>query len=110
MMAIFRKAITVTRQGAGSFVGGVFVPGAPETLTIQASVQPASAEDLQRLHEGQRLTGAVKLYTNDTLLVAQGNQKADIVTTGQGKFEVSVAEVWENGLIPHKSYLCARVV
>jgi hypothetical protein len=108
--AIFRKSVTVKRRAAGSFVAGVWTPGAPSTTTIQASVQPASAEDMQRLPEGQRQTGAVRLYTNDTLLTAKGTQEADIVVTEQGEYEVSVADVWSNGLIPHKSYLCARVV
>ena len=110
MMAIFRKPVTVNRQAAGAYVNGVWVPGAPYQVTIQASVQPASAEDMHRLPEGQRQTGAVKLYTNDALLTAKGDQKADIVVTEQGHYEVSVADVWENGLIPHKAYVCARVV
>ena len=110
MMAIFRKAVTVKRQAAGAYVAGVWVPGAASQVTIQASVQPASAEDMQRLPEGQRQTGAVKLYTSDTLLTSIGDQKADVVVTEQGEYEVSVADVWNNGLIPHKAYLCARVV
>jgi hypothetical protein len=108
--AIFRQSVTVKRRAVGAFVAGVWVPGAPTTTTIQASVQPASAEDIQRLPEGQRQTGAVKLYTNDSLFTAKGTQEADIVVTPQGDYEVSVAEVWDNGLIPHKSYLCVRVV
>lgn len=110
MRAIFRKSVTVKRRAAGSYVAGVWTPGALTTTAIQASVQPASAEDMQRLPEGQRQTGAVRIYTNDALRTATGTQEADIVVTEQGDYEVSVAEAWSNGLIPHNFYLCTRVV
>jgi hypothetical protein len=110
MRAIFRNAITVRRQEPGGYVDAVWVPGEADTLTIQASVQPAGAEDMQRLPEGQRLTGAVRIYTNDLLMTAEGDQKADVVVTSQGRYEVRVAERWENGLIPHNFYLCTRIV
>lgn len=110
MRAIFRQAVTVKRRAAGAFVAGVWTPGALSTIAIQASVQPASAEDLQRLPEGQRETGAVRVYTNDSLLTSSGTQEADIVVTSQGEYEVSIAERWENGLIPHNAYICRRVV
>jgi hypothetical protein len=110
MRARFRKSVTVSRQAAGAFVNGVWVPGAVSTVTIQASVQPASAEDMQRLPEGRRQAGAVKLYTNDALLTEKDDQKADRITIGQGEYEVATADVWDNGIIPHNMYMCARVV
>lgn len=108
--AIFRRPITIRRLAAGSYVDAVWVAGAASTVTIQASVQPASAEDIQRMPEGQRQTGAVKLFTNDALLTAKETQAADVVILPEGEYEVSVAEDWANGLIPHKHYICARIV
>jgi hypothetical protein len=107
---IFRQSVTVRRRANGAFVAGVWTPGALSTTTVQASIQPASAEDMQRLPEGQRQTGAVKLFTADALRTAKGQQEADIIVTTQGEYEVSVAEEWRNGLIPHNAYICARVV
>ena len=109
-MSSFRRAVTVTRQAAGAFVAGVWVPGAESTVTIRASVQPATAEDMQRLPEGRRQTGAVRLYTSAALLTEVGTQKADRITLPTGTYEVAQADQWQNGVLPHNVYLCARVV
>ena len=109
-MSSFRRPVTVTRQAAGGYVAGVWVPGNPFTVTIQASVQPATAEDMQRLPEGRRQTGAVKIYTNSNLMAEIGTQKADRVTLPTGEYEVAQADHWQNGVLPHNVYLCARVV
>lgn len=110
MRARFRKSVTVTRQAAGAYVDGVWTPGGDATLTIQASVQPSSDQDMQRLPEGRRITGAVTLYTNDTLKLALGDQQADRIALASGTYEVEVSENWGNGLIPHNKYVCARIV
>lgn len=110
MRSRFRKSVNVTRQAEGAYTDGVWVQGQPFTHTIQASVQPASAEDMQRLPEGRRQAGAVKLYSSDMLLTEQGTQKADRVNLPHGIYEVAVADYWENGIIPHNAYLCARFV
>ena len=109
-MSSFRRPVTITRQAAGAYVAGVWVPGAESTVTIRASVQPATAEDMQRLPEGRRQTGAVKLYTSAALKTEIGNQKADRVTLPTGTYEVAQADQWQNGVLPHNVYLCARVV
>ena len=110
MRARFRQAVTVTRQPEGGYVDGVWQNDPAGTVAIKASVQPASAEDMQRLPEGRRQTGAVKLFTNDTLLTEKGAQKADVVNLPQGDYEVATAEEWVNGIIPHNAYICARIV
>jgi hypothetical protein len=65
---------------------------------------------MEKLSEGQRQAGAVKIYTDALLNVALGQQEADIVVTSQGEYQVEVAERWENGLIPHNAYVCTRIV
>jgi len=109
-MSSFRRPVTVTRQAAGGYVAGVWVPGNTFTVTIHASVQPATAEDMQRLPEGRRQTGAVKIYTSSTLLTEIGTQKADRIALPTGDYEVAQADQWQNGVLPHNVYLCARVV
>jgi apolipoprotein N-acyltransferase len=109
-MSSFRRTITVSRQAAGSHVNGIWTPGTTTTTTIQASVQPATARDMERLPEGRRQTGAVKVYTSAALLVEQGTQKADRIILPSGTYEVAQADEWQNGVLPHNAYLCARVV
>lgn len=108
--AVFRKPVTVNRPGAGSYVDGFWQQGAPSQLTIQASVQPASQDDMELLPEGRRITGGYRLYTNDTLNLASGTQNADRVVINGADYEVMAEADWSNGIIPHKSYLVARVV
>ena len=109
-MSSFRRPVTISRYGAGSYVNGVWTQSAPFGVTIHASVQPATDRDMQRLPEGRRQTGAVKLFTNDTLLIEIGTQKADRVTLPTGTYEVAQADAWQNGVINHNAYLCVRVV
>ncbi|MBT8412482.1 MAG: hypothetical protein KJP02_11895 [Octadecabacter sp.] len=110
LFAALRKPVTVTRYAAGAYVDGFWQEGGTSPVTITASVQPASQTDMQLLPEGRRLTGAYRLFTDDTMLLASGAQQADRVTIGGAEYEVMAEAVWENGLIPHKSYLVARIV
>jgi len=48
------EIITVERTTAGGYVDGIYVEGATSTFKTLASCQPASAEDLQMLPEGER--------------------------------------------------------
>lgn len=108
--AIFRKPLSVTRYAPGAYVDGFWVEGAPSTIQITASVQPASAEDMQTLPEGRRLTGAYRLFTDDTLFVADGQQQADVVQIDGHPYETMTTAHWHNGIVPHRSYLVSRVV
>lgn len=108
----FRKSVPVERRVAGAYVNGVWAPGAIDldVTSIVASVQPATREDLQRLPEGQRITGVYKLFTNDRLLLARDDQSGDRVQIGGDWYLVTAEEVWDNGLIPHYAYLVTRIV
>lgn len=108
--AVFRKPLTVKRHAAGSYVGGFWTEGSVNPLTIQASVQPASQADMQLLPEGRRITSAYRLYTDDTLLLAKGNQQADRVVVQGEDYEVLAEAHWDNGVLPHKSYVVSRIV
>lgn len=45
---------SVSREAAGSYVNGVFVPGAPTVTSVDAAIQPVTGRDLKSLPEGQR--------------------------------------------------------
>lgn len=110
--AVFRKPVTVKRTQTGSYIDGFWQEGgvvSPDPV-ILASVQPASQDDMQLLPEGRRVTGAYRVYTNDMLNLAIGTQNADRVVINGADYEVMAEAGWANGIIPHKSYLVARVV
>ena len=110
--AVFRQDVAVERREPGAFVDGVWAPGvvSPSVTFIKASVQPASQDDLERLPEGQRITGAYKLFTNDTLRLARDGQEADRVQIGGDWYLVTAAEDWNNGIVPHNVYIVTRIV
>ena len=109
--AIFRKPVTVKRLTPGAYVNGFWVEGTESTVTIRASIQPASSADLKLLPEGKTLGGVYKVFTNEALTVAiEGtNQNGDRLTIGGSDYEVTTPIIWDNGIIPHNEYLVTRV-
>jgi len=94
-------ALSVTRRtpAASTHVAGVWVDGAYTESTIQASVQPAGAEELERLDEGDRTKGAVGVWS-ETELTA-GNEatgtKADQIQYLDEWWEVKKVEPYIGG-------------
>jgi hypothetical protein len=87
---------TVTRRAAATMVKGRAVPGATSTLTIAASVQPASGRDLLQLPEGRRSVETRVVFTATELLVGrQGapNECDHILIDGQD-WEVQQVQSW----------------
>lgn len=108
----FRKPVTVLREGHGSYVNGLWVPGAKLVVTISASVQPISGgQDIQALPEGRRLTDAVKLYTTDAMVMtSDGTQTQPDIIVHEG-YCYEVVSVFKNqsGVISHYKYLAAKI-
>lgn len=96
VQSFLTHTLTVTRRGASQVVRGRVVAPAPTTLTIAASVQPASGRDLLRLPEGRRTTETRVIYTTTQLLVgAQGGaNEADLVQLDGNTWEIQMVEVW----------------
>lgn len=98
--------ITLTRYAPGGYVDGRWVDDDPTPSTIRAAVQPARPTELVNLPEGQRTRGAIKLYTNAPLLVAdvETGQRADVVTyDGRGWVIHETAKYQGFGLLAYKA-------
>lgn len=64
-MALGRRAVSVIRpSGAFDDDTGRWVESAVAPFTIQASVQPVSSRELEKLPEGRRTSGVFKMYTD----------------------------------------------
>lgn len=87
---------TVTRRAAATITSGRAVAGAVTTLTIRASVQPASGRDLMRLEEGRRSNETRVVFTTTKLLVGEqgGANEADLVSIDGASWEVQHVETW----------------
>lgn len=107
----FRQPYTITRTAAGSYVSGLFVAGSQLTLTIQASVQPVSGEDLKPLPEGRRLDDYVKVYTDSDLQMLQEStgKQPDRLTWRGHTYECISADVRQMGVISHFKYIFSKV-
>jgi hypothetical protein len=86
----------VTRAGTGSFVAGVYVPGASSTFSIVASVQPVNPQDLLRLPEGERSTDRKAVYTTTELRTAEAEGAlSDRITYRGSTYEVESVNPWD---------------
>lgn len=109
MFAQFNQAVTVHRTSVGSYTKGVYTDGSHSTEVIQASVQPASPNDMIVLPEGQRNAKAFRLYTTAVLrLVTDCNP--DRVVLFNEEYEVVRAEPWRNNVISHYKYVVTKIV
>lgn len=102
--------LTVTRRAAGSYVAGVWTPGATSTLTVEGSLQPMTGRELLLLPEGERTRARWKLYTETELRTADETTttEADRVSwNGRSLVVVRVQDYSHVGLLPH--YRCELV-
>lgn len=107
----FRKPYTITRKAAGSYVNGLFVAGSPSTLTIQASIQPVSGEDLKPLPEGRRLDDYIKVYTDSNLQMLQEStgKQPDQLTWRGHTYECISVDARQMDVINHYKYIFSKV-
>lgn len=95
-IARFATPHTVKRAG-GAFVSGRWQAGAAEEIGIDASVQPATAKELERLPEGQRTRETLAVYTTTELRIAAPGQAADRLEHDGVTYEVQSVEPWGVG-------------
>lgn len=111
-MSSFRKSKTLLTEAVGSYVNGVWVPGARSSTTVQASVQAfTKLEDLKPLPEGRHLTDYVKVYTDTRLQMTadgEGIQPDIIVHDGYGYELVSIF-INQSDVINHYKYVAVKV-
>lgn len=110
-MILGAEPVTRRRYAAGSRnSSGQFVSGASTDTTIYASVQPASAEEMALLPEGERTREGVRFYTTTELRTASqsGATLADRLRVDGVWFEVHDVS-WERSLIPHFRGIALRI-
>lgn len=106
---------TVTRQSVGGgYTGGVYVAGAPQTFTVQMSIQPMNGKEVLKLPEAQRTRQWVKGYSSEALFTSEqaASKKADHVSLNGRVFEVMTVEYWEsagNTIVPYWKVTMAEV-
>lgn len=84
------QPVTRRRQDPGTWVDGVYQPGATSDLLVTICVQPAAGEDLISLPEGQRERETYKVYSEVELRTNNegAGYKADQLLFYGGTYEV----------------------
>lgn len=108
----FRLPKTVLREAAGTYVNGVWTPGARSTLTTTASGQPVViGRDMQALPEGRHLSDFAKFYSSDKLLLTadgEGVQPDIVVHLGYG-YELISIDSNQSNVLSHYKYIGVKV-
>jgi len=109
------KPMVVQRQN-GSWVDGVWVPGAlAETFSIVASFQPTSGREREELPELYRTRQTAKLFTQPWVELRttdlENMRNADLVIFDGRTYEVASVYRWDYHAAPtrHRKYLLAEV-
>lgn len=112
MGLIPRQTITVTRESGGTRIDGKWVSGSTSNFTIEASIQPLTAREIQLLPESRRASGeSYKLFADTTpaLYTVTDDENPDRVSLYSQNFEIYSVKRWENSIINHKEYIATRI-
>ena len=99
---------SVLRRTSGGFTRGVANPTVDVTISIRASVQPATGKDLLRLPELRRSNETRVVFTTTQLMV--GDQadpnEADIIMIDGERWEIQHCETWVHSSADIVGYHC----
>ena len=103
--------VTVKRRAAGSYVDGIWTPGAETTPTVSGSVQPLRSDELKNLPEAQRVRGVRKIYTDSMLQTAdEANAiQADRITYDGEDWEVHKIDDHDMNTLAHYKAIIVRM-
>jgi len=111
-MSSFRKPYTVNRTAPGAYINGVWVNGSASTISITATIQPVSDQDLINLPAGTRSSDVVKIYTSTELKTTEDggdNQQPDRITWLGNVYEITSKSVRQMGVINHFRFWATKV-
>lgn len=94
VLAMSSGTYTVTRRSGPSYSAGRRVAPTGSSITIVASVQPASGLVVRRLPEGKRNREAMSVFAQTELKSAQAAQEPDLIAIDGGSFEVESVSRW----------------
>lgn len=105
MPSSFRRPIKIWRYAEKPVLGddGRYTIADPKEMSIQASVQPLKATEMDALPEGRRGCRAVKVYSDMELLMVdqQSGQQPDQFEWLGRRYEVVGSDAFQSGVINH---------
>lgn len=100
-----REILLMRRAAEVNDYGRVVDAETPQMIV--AIVQPAGAEDLERLPEGDAAKGAVNVWTETRLVARSEDRLPDEIEWDGSRWLVAVADWWPEGT-PFCAALCVR--
>ncbi len=106
-MSSFRKNYTIKRKAQGSYVKGIWTPGAVTEVTIKASFQPVGSDDISALAIGRKDIGKIKGYSDTLLNITDitAGTTGDIVVYNGKEYEVIYLDKNRSDVINHYKYI-----
>lgn len=105
MPSSFRRPIKIWRYAEKPVLGddGRYTIADPTEMSIQASLQPLKATEMDALPEGRRGCRAVKVYSDTELLMVdqQSGQQPDQFEWLGRRYEVVGSDAFQSGVINH---------
>lgn len=105
MLSSFRRPIKIWRYAEKPVLGddGRYTIADPTEMSIQASVQPLKATEMDALPEGRRGCRAVKVYSDTELLMVdqQSGQQPDRFEWLGRMYEVVGCDAYQSNVINH---------
>ena len=111
MSTLFPKNHSVIRTTGGLDAYGEWIHGTPVTISFTGSVQPMSMDAAAKAI-GRETEGACKIFSSSKLQTSNqsGSNPGDVLTWQGHKWELVKEGAFDNGLIPHYTYIaeCRR--
>jgi hypothetical protein len=104
----------IRRTRPGHRVKGRWVKDEGTETPFIGSWQPANGQTMQLLPEGTRQDEVFKAYVDDvsipfTAADSEKQVEGDIIVCGGEEYQLTLAALWNNGLIPHWELVCTKV-
>jgi len=103
----FRKLVLIKRKQGGAYIDGQYVDGNDVDITIKASIQPASPEEMQELPEGRRSDEIFKMYTK-TQMFTVTDENPDHLFIDSEEYEVVGVGKYQSSVISHYKVFIAK--
>jgi hypothetical protein len=93
----------VTRKGPGIYQDGFYIAGPDETICVEGSLQPTTAQELKLEEEGTRLKSYYYFFTDVPILAinTKSLSDSDRVTIDGEKYKVLGVAPWKTPFLAH---------
>lgn len=108
---MFRRDLTVSVSGTGTYTNGIWVEPTPTTQIISASFHPLTGKEMKLLPENRQRIAAYKLITSSALKICNSNPKnnPDKITIDGIVYEIAAVIKHDNNILNHYAYILQAV-